>query len=236
MLKVYKAWNAVLTALYPQRCIACGCLALGELCAHCRAELPWLYEPACPLCSEPGVRGPCGRCQRRPPPFERCRALFHYAPPVDRMIQELKFHGRLSHAGFLGRELAEILRPLPRPDALVPVPLHPWRQGRRGYNQALEIARTLSRALGVPLAADLVRRRRYTPPQTDLPYAARLRSLRGAFAVRGPLPGGRLAVVDDVLTTGHTAGELAACLKRAGAKEVEVWVIARTGRRVAASH
>lgn len=228
MLKVYKAWTAALTALYPQRCIGCGYLALGELCAQCRAELPWLYEPACPVCNEPGVEGPCGRCQRRRPPFDRCRALFRYAPPVDRILQELKFGGRLAHAGVLGRELAAALGDLPRPDALVPVPLHPWRQCRRGYNQALEIARPLGRALGVPVAAGLVKRRRYTSPQTALPLDQRRRNLQGAFALRGPLPGRRFALVDDILTTGHTAGELARCLKAAGAREVEVWVVART--------
>ena len=124
----------------------------------------------------------------------------------------------------LAAALAPRVEPLPA--RLVPVPLHRNRLRRRGYNQAVELARPLGRALGLPVAPRLCRRQRPTPAQAELTGSDRRRNVRGAFAVAAPVPR-HVAIVDDVVTTGSTVGELARVLRRAGAERVEVWAVAR---------
>jgi ComF family protein len=118
-------------------------------------------------------------------------------------------------------------RTTPWPDCLVPVPLHPSRLRERGYNQALEIARPMAARHKIPLAIDAVRRIRATSAQAQLPLRERARNVRGAFIARTRFDGRRVAIVDDVMTSGHTANSLAQCLRRAGAVDIEVWVVAR---------
>jgi len=229
-----RSWGRLLRGLLdwllPPACALCG--ATGALlCAPCLAELPAL-GPACrrcalPLPGDPG--GLCGPCLRRPPPFEALTAPFAYAPPLDRLLQALKYRGRLELARPLGERLAESwLEAAPPPDLLLPVPLHPRRLRRRGFNQALELARSAARRGGIPLAPDLLRRVQDTPPQAALDARARRANVRGAFALAAGLGGARrVALVDDVVTTGHTVSELARLLRRAGAEEVQVWAAAR---------
>jgi ComF family protein len=115
------------------------------------------------------------------------------------------------------------------PDAIVPVPLSRARFAERGFNQAGEIARHAARHLGLPLRARLLRRTRDAPAQSGLGAVERRSNLQGAFAVSGSPPP-RIALVDDVLTTGSTAAEAARVLKAAGAARVEIWVAARALR------
>lgn len=153
---------------------------------------------------------------------------FDYAPPVDYMIQRLKFHGELAWARALGGLMASELarRVTDPPDVVVPVPLHRRRLAERGYNQALELARPLARALAAPVDVSLCARIRPTREQSALGAGARRANLRGAFAVAGSAPSS-IAIVDDVLTTGSTAGALAHVLRQAGAAHVSIWICAR---------
>jgi ComF family protein len=122
------------------------------------------------------------------------------------------------------------LRTAPLPELLIPVPLHRMRLRTRGFNQAMELARHLGQRLAVPVDCRICRRDRRTEPQSLTPLRLRRRNLRGAFSVTGELPAGaHVAIIDDVMTTGHTVEELARVLTRAGAGRVEVWVIARSG-------
>lgn len=216
--------------LLPSTCVLCG----GDgppgldLCAGCLQDLP-SRRLACRRCARPLPRvGTCGPCQRRPPVFDAAVAGFDYAHPVDWLVQRFKFGGRLE----CGRVLAECLarewvaRDVPRPDAIVPVPLHWRRLQSRGFDQAVEVGRWLSRRLEVELATRLLVRRRSTGQQTALDARQRRRNLRGAFRVR-ETPPRDVALVDDVLTTGSTAAECARVLKRAGCRRVRVWVAAR---------
>jgi ComF family protein len=145
-------------------------------------------------------------------------------------VSRLKFRGRLA----AGRILADLLGDrltaagTDRPELIVPMPLHPARLRERGFNQALELARPLGLRLGIPVAPDLVRRVRAGQPQSSLAKPRRRANVRGAFNVRAALDACHVGVVDDVLTTGASADELARTLKRAGAKRVDVWVVART--------
>lgn len=209
-----------------QDCLLCG-TASGDdpLCGRCIADLPGL-GPACPVCAMPSPGGMrCGACLRRPPNFDATIALWQYSHPVNRLIQALKFHGRFALAGYFARELS--LR-ANRPDLLLPMPLHSSRLAERGFNQAVEIARPLARRLQSSLELQGALRIRPTPSQADLPLKARLQNVRGAFSTHLDLAGMRVAVVDDVMTTGSTLDELAGVLKRAGASHVENWIVART--------
>ncbi|HTT08786.1 MAG TPA: ComF family protein [Gammaproteobacteria bacterium] len=171
---------------------------------------------------------------QKPPAFDRCRIPYLYRFPIDGMIRRYKFHQALELGKVLGERLVEFLgrdlaeRP-GRIDALLPVPLHITRLRERGYNQAAELAGMISNVLGPPLRHDLCVRIRPTEPQAQLPAAMRAKNMRGAFAVAGPVTGLRLALVDDVVTSGQTANALAKTLRRAGAAHIEVWALARAG-------
>jgi ComF family protein len=215
--------------LLSQDCLLCGAPSGSHLlCSACRADLPKHDGPACPTCSLPTPHGEtCGACLAHPPAFGRTLAAFDYAFPVDALLHAFKYGGRLAIAEALADPLAQLASRHPLPDGLVPMPLHPSRLRERGFNQAMELARHLSRRLGTKPLPHLCQRRLNTSPQADLPWKERKKNIRGAFSCQADLTGQRLAVVDDVMTTGATVGELARCLQRAGA-EVEVWVVART--------
>ena len=211
--------------LFGGSCFLCRGAARGIVCPACEAELPWVGEPVCPRCALASPAGAlCGRCLADPPAFDATLAALWYRFPADVLVQALKFRGELAIAAFLAGALAKKLAG-ERPDFVVPVPLSSRRLRSRGYNHAVEIARRLGRR---ELALDLCERTRDTPPQVELPFAERRRNVRGAFAARRPLAGATLAVVDDVMTTGATLGEIARALKEAGAARVVNWVVART--------
>lgn len=174
----------------------------------------------------------CGQCLNHPPPFDAARAPLLYRPPLDWLVQGYKFNQRLAPGRLLGELLARHLAQevAAMPELIVPVPLHPARLRQRGYNQALELARPLARRFDVPLARGLVRRTRATATQSLLAAEERRRNVRGAFALAAPLTARHVAIVDDVIATGSTVGELARLLRRAGAQRIEVWALARAGR------
>lgn len=205
-----------------------------DLCPHCEAACPRLAHP-CPRCAAPrsGPGAPCPDCPRAPRAFDAAVALFQYGDPVDQLVTGLKFGRELVHARVLGmlfaRRLRDPARPLP--DGIVPLPLHAARLAERGFNQSREIARHLAPRLGVPLALRLLARQRDTAAQSTLDAAARARNLQHAFAVTpGARVPARLALLDDVLTTGATADAAARALRAAGARHIEVWACARAAR------
>ncbi|QKT03299.1 ComF family protein [Ectothiorhodospiraceae bacterium 2226] len=224
-------WSSIGHWLLAGRCALCLAPARAGLCPGCLGDLPRL-GPACARCARP-LANPtslCGACQRRAPLVSAVHAPFRYAAPLDHLIQGLKFRAQIQHARGLGRLLAEHLdtrRSEPWPELIVPVPLHPARLRGRGYNQALELARPAARHLALPLVADACRRIRPTAQQTGLSAKARRANVRGAFELARPLPARHVAVVDDVMTTGHTLEAMAEALLRAGVERVEAWVLAR---------
>ena len=211
-------------------CLLCGATAgVHPICRACDADLPWLRQPQCPHCALPTPGGEtCGACLQRPPAFDRTHAALAYAFPLDRLIPRLKYNGQLALAPALGECLAAAAAAGPRPDCLIPMPLHARRIRERGFNHATEIAREVAKRLDLPLDIGSCQRIRDTPPQMGLKYDARRRNVRGAFVCTGDVRGRRIALVDDVMTTGTSLDELAATLKQAGALEVETWVVART--------
>lgn len=227
-LKVVRDW------LLPGNCLLCVARVHSgqDLCAACEQSLPRPTR-ACPCCAAASAptpnRAPCGECQQHPPAYAYARAVFTYAPPVDRLIQGLKYHGRLEHSRVLGNYLGACITALddPRPDVIVPVPLHPSRLRVRGYNQSLELARHVARRFSIPLDYRHTRRVRATLPQMELPRDQRKKNVRGAFQADPVFTGQHVAVVDDVMTSGHTVNALSECLRAAGAETVVVWVLAR---------
>jgi ComF family protein len=219
--------------LLPESCLLCGGEAEADapLCRACGGALPVLIHtcPRCAAANASAVSAPCGTCQKRPPAFDRVHALFAYAPPLDWLVHGLKYRGRLDLARFLGHRLADFTLGLatPRPDVILPVPLHVSRLRTRGYNQSLELARYVGARLGIPVDAVGVRRTRATAPQTEMPLAKRRANVRGAFQATRDFAGLRVAIVDDVMTTGSTVSALAQCLRKAGAAEIVAWVVAR---------
>lgn len=216
--------------LWPPLCVICRAPATGTFCVDCARLLP-ANGHACARCAValPADAGgnDCGECQRSPPAFTAARALFRYRSPVSDLIVQLKYAGRLHLARRLGAHFAATLAIDAAPDAVLPVPLHRARLRTRGFNQSLEIARPLATRLHVPLLVRGVERTRATRVQAELPRTARAKNVRDAFAVTADLTGLRVAIVDDVMTTGETVRALARAVKQAGAARIEVWVLAR---------
>lgn len=216
---------------YPPRCALCDAPGSSglDLCADCHADMPWLTH-ACLYCAQPLADDAprlCPECLREPAIFDSAASALHYTTPGNWLITRLKFNRHLSHARILGTLLAEHVARGRQPNVLLPVPLHPSRQRERGFNQAGEIATTVGRKLGIKVAPKLARRTRATNRQADLDKDERKANIRGAFTASSRVNGLDIAIIDDVATTGHTAGELALTLKRAGAGRVRLWTAAR---------
>lgn len=207
-------------------------------CALCGARGQWLDEPwgldLCEHCEQA-----CPRWQPEALPFDAAFCLFRYGPPVDQMITRLKFHGELAFARVLGTLLARAVRSdaAQLPACIIPMPLHRSRHRERGFCQTTEIAHHAARRLhdahGCRMAVrgDLLQRVRATRAQSGLSAPERAANLRDAFAAgpRRDLPR-HVALLDDVLTTGHTALAAASALHAAGIERVELWCCARALR------
>lgn len=217
--------------LLAQDCLLCQ-TASGEelLCRSCARELP-LATSACPRCAAAGSGATeCGACIADPPHFDASCAAYAYAYPIDVLVQALKYGGQLALAGLFAQALHRRIGRAQAVDLILPLPLHPARLAERGFNQSAEIAKALSRLSGITVEMRLARRVRNTAPQTALPWRERAGNMRRAFACAGDLAGLRIAVVDDVMTSGATLDEFARTLKKSGAARVENWVVARTLR------
>ncbi len=226
-MSISTATQQVLAILLPQECLLCGAASAATLlCDDCANALPALSAPRCPVCALPVPGGEiCGTCLKTSPAYDATLAAWRYAFPLDKLIQALKYQHRLA----LGRLFAAQTLAGPRPagDLLIPLPLSPARLRSRGFNQAVEIARPLARALKLPLSLDDCLRVRDTVTQTSLPWKERRRNVKDAFECRIDLSGKSVIVIDDVMTTGATLDEFARTLKRHGAVKVTNWVVAR---------
>lgn len=218
---------------WPQCCQLCGDGPLkvdSVLCTGCQGDLPWNMA-CCQVCALPLAENAiCGRCLHKPPPYHRALASFGYRDPLNHIVHGLKFGQRLCYARFLGEALAttvSLAEDLIVPDRVIPVPLHRKRMNERGYNQALEIARPVAKLLKIPIDSNLVKRSGETKEQSQLNALQRRRNLKGVFEMTGSVTGLHVAIVDDVMTTGATVGELTRILIKAGVRRIDVWLAAR---------
>lgn len=215
-------------------CVLCEARipSISFLCQACSEVLP-ANTNACRTCALPlQMNTICGTCLQHPSPFGLCFAPYHYAFPVDVLIKAIKFSQRLVYAELVARLMHQQIVRLQTdlPECLIPIPLHWKRLFNRGYNQAVELAKPLAECLGIPLLHDAAIRTRKTIPQASLAAKARRRNVRRAFRLKQPIRYQHVALVDDVMTTGHTARELAVLLRSEGVERVDVWVAARAYR------
>lgn len=221
----------------PSQCAVCRGWARSRLCDECLQRFA-VARPRCWRCAIDVPDGVpiCGACLTRPPPFAHAVAAVDYAPPWNELVRRFKFDDALDLADALSQCLLDAVRrrDAPRADRVLPVPLAAARLRERGYNQAWELARRVARCLHCAADAHLLLRLKDTPHQLALPPDRRAANVRGAFALeprrRRELEGLDVAIVDDVMTTGATAAEIATTLLQTGARSVQVWVLARTPR------
>ena len=219
-------------ALPAQPCVLCGRMShAGLWCEDCERALPYLPSHVCMSCALPIPSGThCGLCLSHPHRFSRCTALCTYTFPWDKLIQRLKFGADLALADALALKLAERIVQPQLPDLIIAMPLHPNRLRERGFNQSLLLAQRLSHIRGVDFSPHACRRIRDTAAQSSLAFKHRRKNVRNAFVCDIDLSGKKIALVDDVLTSGASLDALAAAVIKRGASEVVVWVVARTVR------
>ncbi len=232
---------------FPPLCPFCGQTQLKNLvnlpCSACLEQLKIFSHPRCPRCglgfgSSLGDDHLCGECLGENRFFSRARAIGLYEGLLLEAISRFKYGGSSYLAQPLGKLLASYQDPefsFREFDWVVPVPLHPQRLRQRGYNQALLLARRISREHRLPLDFQSLQRIRHTPPQTQLSGAERQKNIRGAFQVVHPdrMAERRVLLIDDVFTTGATVQECSRVLLHAGAKEVQVLTLARVSLALA---
>lgn len=240
-----RRWGRLaLDALVPPLCLACDNPVAdpGQFCAGCFSAAHLIAPPLCERCGVPfeaaaqgGASGICGDCRENPPPWRRARAALAYDAVARRLVLPLKYADRPETARHLAPLLARagaVL--LAEAEAIVPVPLHRRRLLARRYNQAVVLARALARP-GLPALLDALVRTRPTAPLGELGREDRTREVAGAFAPRPAripaLRGRRVVLVDDVLTSGATAGACSRALLEAGAASVDVLALARAFTR-----
>lgn len=225
--------SAKIKQLLPaQPCMLCGGMSRNGLCCKaCEASLPYLDAAHCPICARPSSLGEvCGHCLKQPPVFTHTVAAFSYQFPLDKLIQALKYRQQLALADFFACKLLQKIDHNNLPDYLIAMPLHPAKLRRRGFNQAQLIAAKLANKLHLPLLPHVCIRLRDTPSQTTLPWLERSKNMQGAFHCEMDLSGMRVALIDDVLTTGASLNALATAVQKCGASEISAWVAARTVR------
>ncbi|MEZ0123374.1 MAG: ComF family protein [Candidatus Reddybacter sp.] len=225
--------------LLPGACLLCGLSAEHDidLCYACEENLPRLGLH-CEICATPlNTLGICGHCQSQRPVFSSVQTPLLYQYPVDLLLQRFKFGGQLSAGKVLSQLLAKHIKEqvdsgkCSLPDLLISVPLHWKKRFTRGFNQSAVISRELSQQLNIKHCRRAVKRVINTPAQHHMSRKERQRISHNTFAAGRAskiLQGARVALVDDVLTTGSTAQALSQTLLKAGAKSVEIWLLART--------
>ena len=236
------ALRTVVDFALPPRCPGCGAIVQDEhgFCLECWSQLVFLGEPCCARCGLPfehdgGGEAECGACLADPPRFDCARAAVAYGDIPRKVALKLKYGGRPGVAETMARLME---RHLPRGGGggaiLAPVPLHRWRIWTRGYNQAALIAAALSRRSGLAAVPDLLERTKATPYLRGMSPRERALAVRGAFRVaerrRADVAGRSVVLVDDVHTSGATAGACARALKKAGAAKVGLVCWARVVR------
>jgi len=227
--------QTILNQVLPSQCLLCQAKVnqVLPLCAACKDELPWNHQ-ACHHCGkhiESKEQTICGHCITSPPNYDRVFTAFKYETPINAWVSSMKFFDQWQFSKILGllfaEKLIKTLKPTNHPDLIIPVPLHPKRITKRGFNQALEIAKPISRAFKIPLDYHSIKRIKNTLAQSELDKPTRDRNLKNAFHIRKAIKAKHIAIVDDVATTGNTIQAVTDILKKHGVERVDVWVCTR---------
>lgn len=235
----------ILTTLFPEDCYLCGYLILSRekrfVCVPCWDKIDYIRGPVCPRCSKP-FGSPdaldytpdylCGDCRKNLPLFDGIKAVGYYQGVLKDIIHLFKYRGKVG----LGPYLIDLMNQAYQEkwadnsfDVIIPVPLHRKRLREREFDQALILAKGISKDQGIPLIYGNLIRHRWTESQTSLSKKERRHNVKGAFSLRNPdqIRGLRVLLIDDVYTTGATITECAKVLKKAKAKQLYVFTIAR---------
>ena len=224
--------NQCLDFLIPRRCLSCNssnCSNAIQICAPCLTALPYLTN-CCHQCGQQltAQRDYCGACISKPPHFDQVFAPFEYSSSVRDLIIKFKY----GETPTLAKPLAHLFHQqffeqgIETPDLLISVPMHHSRLRQRGYNQSIELCRHLSRVMGIPTSHKIIAKCKLTPAQANLNLKRRKQNMRGSFSAGNPMQFNHIAIVDDVITTGATANEIAKVLKQMGVDYVQVWTLA----------
>lgn len=233
--------TGIADVLFPPRCLTCGALLEGHgplpFCPSCTAGFRAIRSPLCPRCGVPfpvreGEDHLCGECLVTERPYAIARAMGYYEGTLLTAIHLFKYRGRTGIGEVLGRMLGDFaseIWDMKIFSLVLPVPLHRSRLKKRGFNQAVILARQLAKRFCLPLDFMTLRREVPTAPQVDLGREERLVNVRGAFKVTKPerIAGRRILLVDDVFTTGSTLAECTKALIKAKADSVAVLTLAR---------
>ena len=221
--------NQIKAAFLPHICLLCQSPSQLNLdiCSSCQSQLIQT-NTSCTICAKPMPNNAiCGACIKTPPEFDQTFCLGQFESHLRKLILQLKFHEKLYASQVLGMLMAKRLQAQGQPEVIIPVPLHLARLKQRGFNQSLEIAKILGKALNLSIDRTSCARVKFTLPQTTLPAKKRPSNVRNAFTLNNSIDYKHIAILDDVMTTGSTANELAKLLKKAGAERVVVWCVAR---------
>ncbi len=228
---VYNWLKKQQNSLLPARCLLCHADSETELdlCTGCCDDLPFQHH-TCPCCALPmPINELCGTCQQKPPAYTQCIAPFDYAPPLDYMIQQLKYSKKLTYSRLLGQLMIHHFKQpgVSQPDVIIPIPLHPKRIRERGFNQALELVRPIAKSLNIPIDYHSCHRIRHSPKQAGLTAEQRHANLKNVFHISKKIEASHIVLFDDVMTTGTTVELLTKELINSGVERVDVWVCAR---------
>jgi ComF family protein len=213
-----------------KQCLLCLDYSKENICIPCKADLPWI-KSSCPGCGRHSeLVNLCAICQKEPALWNKGLAPLLYQPPVVNLVSGLKFSRLFFQARTLTDLFLEALPPGPLPQLLLPVPLHPWRMLWRGFNQSTELARLLSKGLGIPYSPYYLKRIKHTAAQRGSDKQTRKSNITRAFVLKRPLPVSHIALIDDVLTTGETLSEICRAIRSIHPDiRIDVWAMAQVG-------
>lgn len=221
------------TAMFKTSCILCSSISVNYFCETCYTDLPW-NRNCCQHCALPLPENNelCGQCLQKKSYYDRVISPFIYSDPIDYLITHFKYQEQLAYGKVLSDLLLTKLNPYyqthAKPEMIIPIPLHRQRLIERGFNQALELAKPIAKTLKIPVDYRCAARIRNTAKQSGLSIKERAANIRKAFAIEKQSIN-HVAVVDDVITTGHTMEEFCQVLRKAGITKIDVWCVARTG-------
>ncbi len=227
--------NIIQYSLLPARCILCETSIKGQkdLCKACETRFIRLNS-CCSRCatsfaSHSLENNICGNCQKQPPAFDKVYAPFVHQGNIRHLINDLKFNNAYKNARLLAELLAQhiSIKCTLKPELIIPMPLHPQRYRERGFNQSLEIAKIVSQLLKIPYSTTHCQRIKNTAHQINLTGKQREQNIKQAFKLSMPIKHKHIVIIDDVMTTGATANELAKIFKTGGVKRVDIWVCSR---------
>lgn len=231
---IQKIFAQIMLSIFPAFCVICFSKGLKYgLCNNCKNLLK-TDQPVCIQCSNYLLAADnatiCGACLKNPPYFDSTLSVGIYAAHLKKMITEFKFHEKLYLYRIFSHLLVEKIQQQsnPLPECIIPVALHRYRLQERGFNQALEIAKGVAKALNISIDYSCCKRIKYTLPQSSIPAKERQQNVKHAFILTREINYKHIAIIDDVVTTGSTVNELSRIFKKAGVKKIDIWCIART--------